>query len=93
MITTYTGPGGSVKSVSVVWSLDPGFVSDSGTPTSNPVTMTLQSSIPTQDTWTGVIPAQAAGSEVYLYVVATPFSGSSGYDPSGFGSHYAYAVN
>jgi len=86
-ITTYTGPGGSVRTVSLVWSLDPVFG------TSNPVAMTLQTSTQTQDTWTGVIPAQAAGSEVYLYVVATPFSGSSGYDPSGFGSHYAYAVN
>jgi hypothetical protein len=55
--------------------------------------MTIRSSAQAQDTWTGVIPPQSAGSEVYLYLEAKPHVGANGYDPSGFGVHYAYAVN
>jgi hypothetical protein len=86
-VATQTAPGGSVGSVFLVWALDPTFG------TSNTVPMTVQSSAQAQDTWTGSIPAQSAGSEIYLYVVASPRVGSKGYDPSGFGVHYAYAVN
>jgi hypothetical protein len=88
-ITTTTQPGGEYVTVSVTWSLDPTVPPTSA---STPVTMTLKSSAQATDTWTGVIPAQAAGSEVYFYVWAKPALGTTLYDPTSF-VHYAYAVN
>jgi len=86
-VTTTTSPGGTCNAVTLVFSLDPTFA------TSTPVTMQLATSTITTDTWTGIVPAQGAGTEAYFYVVATPNVGSKAYDPSGFGIHYAYAVN
>jgi hypothetical protein len=81
-------PGGTIQSIEVVWSTTGDYSSGS-----NHVAMTLGTSTAATDTWTAVIPAQAAGTEVYFYVHATPYSGAQAYDPNGFGIHYAYAVN
>jgi hypothetical protein len=86
-VTTSTQPGGTCAGVVLVWSLDPTFA------TSQSIAMQLATSTSSKDTWSGVVPAQAAGAELNVYLVATPVSGSKAYDPSGFGIHYAYAVN
>jgi hypothetical protein len=90
-VSTQTSPGGATQSVGLAYSTDPTVP-----PGSSSVVMQVSSSTSTADTWTGTIPAQAQGSEVYFYVFATPYNDAgcrpTAYDPSNF-MHYAYAVN
>ena len=86
-MTTKTEPGGTCQSVMLTWAKDAALTTPSQVP------MTQQGSTSGADTWMGEIPAQPAGTEVYFYLQATPYTGSPSYDPSGFGIHYAYAVN
>lgn len=86
-VTTTTSPAGTVDNVTLIWSLDPAMAVQN----QNVVFMTVVST--TVDTWSGVIPAQAAGVEVYFFLDAHPYSGADGFEPTGFGIHHAYAVN
>jgi hypothetical protein len=88
VVQTVTAPGGTVQQVVLNWSLDPTFAVGV-----NAVPMSSSNLTMAQETWSGTIPAQAMGVEVYFYIQATPYSGSPAYDPSGFGIHFAYAVN
>ncbi len=87
-VTTISMPGGTVQSMTLVWSLDPTMAAAN----QNPITMSSTAVTSGSETWKATIPAQAAGMEVYFFIDAHPYSGSDGFDPNGFGIHYAYAV-
>jgi hypothetical protein len=88
-VNTTVVQGGTAQSVTLVWSLDPTMALAN----QNPVSMTSTGGSASAETFTGVIPAQTAGTEVYFYIDAHPYTGADGFDPTGFGIHYAYAVN